>query len=123
MTLDLVESNTINGQAVSDVPRFMSVAGPFDEWLAADVKRSEKQKESANANVESAVASSSSGPSDLGPSDLNDKVHDSDDDDEPDEDMDRIRRTLSHQSTAFRNRRNTGRDSDLMYADILNSIK
>lgn len=114
MTLEMIDSNVLNGQTVSDVPRNMSVAGPFDEWLASDVKRSEKQKD--HNQIESGVASSSSGPSVS-------KEKGNETDDDEDDDVDKIRRTLSQRSPSLAMARNSGRETDLMYADILNSIK
>lgn len=114
MTLDMIDSNTINGQTIGDVPRMMSIAGPFDDWLAADGKLSGKQKDISQA--ESGVASSSSGPSVS-----KEKGYETDDDN--DDDMDRIRRTISQRSPSMALARNSGREADLMYADILSSIK
>lgn len=116
MTLDMIDSNTINGQTVSDVPRHMSAPGPFDDWLAADVKRSEKQQDMGRHDVQPVTASSSSGPSHS-----NDKEDDTDD--EKDEDIDRIRRTLSQRSPSVAFARSSGRESDMMYAEMMHSIR
>lgn len=112
MTLNMFEdNNTIQGQPLSDGTRGMSGPGPLDEWLASDNKGSEKQKQNDYVN-DSGIASSSSQPSDE-----NDKDEAKDDDDD---DIDKITRTLSEHS---RSRiKESGRDSDVLYADFLRSM-
>lgn len=111
MTLNMFEENTIQGQPLSDGTRGMSGPGPLDEWLASDNKVSEKQKQNDCVN-DSGIGSSSSQPSEVTDKD---EVKDDDDDD-----VDKITRTLSEQS---RSRvRESGRESDVLYADFLRSM-
>lgn len=111
MTLNMFETNTIQGRALSDGTRGMSGPGPLDEWLTSDNKDPEKQKHT-NYAIDSVVASSSSQPSDV--------TDEAEPRDEEDDEIDKITRTLSQQSRA--RVRDSGRESDVLYADFVRSM-
>ncbi|KAJ9656289.1 hypothetical protein H2198_005064 [Neophaeococcomyces mojaviensis] len=99
MTLDIIDSNALPGQARADVQREMSESGNFGNSFEHDEKIALRK---IDEGLEAGTSRSNSST-------------------QPSDDNNGITRVFSNQSRCTA--RTSGRESDIMYADVLRSMK